>query len=59
MLQKEKLLTWRDIRASALSATESPMHPPMSLPIPLVQVSSHGVISAVQDHVSFGEILGT
>lgn len=59
MQQKENCLTWRGISISAWSAKESHIHQAMYPEIPVVRVSRHGILSAGQDLLSFGEILGT
>jgi len=59
MLQKEKLLTSKDTIASALSATKFHINPTLFLAILMVQVSSHGTLSANQYLVKLEETLRT
>lgn len=59
MQQRENCLTWRGISISAWNAKEFHIHPAMYLAIPVVRVSRHGILSAGQDLLSFGEIFGT
>ena len=56
MPQRKEPLTWTESRTYALSARESQTHPAMSLAIPAVQVSRHGILSACQVISNSGEI---